>query len=174
MFHRIGGATTKLGNRSLGYFVLRICLGMNIAMHGISRLLSGPALFAAGLHKQFADTFLPVWSVSAFGLSLPWIESALGLLILFGLFTRAALFCGGLLMALLTFGVALVQQWDVAGIQLIYGAVFAFLLFLLDENRLSLDDARINKAVYSWNQERGSSGFEHGEHNAEQAGITNT
>lgn len=123
----------------LGYLVLRICLGVNIAMHGIARLIAGPAVFAATITKQFAHTLLPAWSVQAFGLSLPWIESIVGLLILVGVATRYVLFFGGLLIAVLTFGTTLMQQWEISGTQLIYAVAFSLLLVWRRHDLLSID-----------------------------------
>ncbi|MDQ2926114.1 MAG: DUF1223 domain-containing protein, partial [Acidobacteriota bacterium] len=131
---------------ALGYLVLRVCLGVNIAMHGFSRLMAGHE-FAVGLEKQFQDTFLPVWSVQAFGAALPWVEAAVGVLVFAGLFTRSALVAGGVVIAVLTFGTALVQQWDVAGVQLVYALVFAVLLWLHRYNRFSLDRFLVGREV---------------------------
>lgn len=131
---------------ALGYLVLRVCLGVNIAMHGFSRLMAGHE-FAVGLVKQFQDTFLPVWSVQAFGAALPWVEAAVGVLVFAGLFTRSALVAGGVVIAVLTFGTALVQQWDVAGVQLVYALVFAALLWLHRYNRFSLDRFLVGREV---------------------------
>jgi len=44
---------------TLAYALLRITLGINIALHGISRTLAGPGTFVASLTKQFAATPLP-------------------------------------------------------------------------------------------------------------------
>jgi hypothetical protein len=71
-------------DRRLAYALLRAIIGVNLAIHGISRLLAGPHAFAASLVGAFHATLLPPWSITAFGLVLPWIEAALGLLILLG------------------------------------------------------------------------------------------
>jgi hypothetical protein len=42
-------------------------------------------------------------------------------------------------MILLMFGTSLVQDWQVAALQLIYGLSFAALLFLLAYNQYSID-----------------------------------
>lgn len=133
---------TDARTKQFGYLVLRLCLGMNIAMHGISRLLAGEPGFGFALAKQFQNTFLPVWSVRAFGFTLPWVEAAIGILLLAGLVTRAALLAGGFVIAILTFGVCLLQQWDVAGIQLIYALAFAALLAFDRYNSFSIDSLR--------------------------------
>jgi len=124
---------------SLGYALLRAMLGVNIAMHGISRILAGVGTFATGLEKEFAATPLPHFAVSAFGHALPWAEASIGLLILTGLATRFALVAGALLMIVLTFGSTLHQDWQIAGLQLIYAIAYALLIAFQRHNSFSLD-----------------------------------
>jgi thiosulfate dehydrogenase (quinone) large subunit len=124
----------------LAYPLLRITLGINIALHGISRILAGLGSFVATLAKQFASTPLPHFAVQGFGYTLPWLEAAIGLLILFGALTRISLVAGALLIVVLTFGSALHQDWDVVGVQLIYAVVYFILIGLHRYNGFSLDD----------------------------------
>lgn len=135
----------------LAYALLRIVVGLNLLMHGVGRMLSGPGTFAAKLVDQFAHAPLPVWSVWSFGMVLPAIEALLGMLLLIGLRTRASLVAASLLMMLLTFGSGLVQNWPVAGLQLTYALVFSILLFLARYNGWSAD-----ACMYRDNNERGS------------------
>ena len=121
------------------YLLLRITIGTNICIHGVSRLLAGPASFAHSLLSLFQKTPLPGWSVFAFGLALPWLEAVLGALVLLGLRTRFALIAGSLLLIALTFGSTLRQDWESAGLQLIYASVYAALLAFRDRNLYSLD-----------------------------------
>lgn len=123
----------------LAFLLLRITLGLNICMHGVSRIAAGPAMFANSLVPVFRNTPLPAWSVHAFGLVLPWAEAILGFLLLLGLCTRFALVSGSLLILVLTFGTALRQDWSTAGVQLIYASVYAALLALDRWNDYSLD-----------------------------------
>jgi thiosulfate dehydrogenase [quinone] large subunit len=127
------------GNGALAYFLLRITIGTNICMHGVSRLLGGPASFAHSLLPLFQKTFLPGWSVLALGLSLPWFETILRLLLLLGLRTRLALIAGSVLLLVLTFGSNLRQDWESAGMQLIYASVYAALIAFRSRNVYSLD-----------------------------------
>ena len=124
---------------SLAYALLRITLGLNIFMHGTSRLLACISNFVSGMIKMFQDTVLPTAVVVPFGYALPWLEAALGLLIIIGFRTREALVAGALLMLGLTFGTALRQDWDVAAIQLLYSVVYAALIAALRYNSLSVD-----------------------------------
>ena len=114
-------------DRRLAYLLLRLTLGINILLHGAVRV---PALgaFAAGLVQQFADTPLPAVAVRLFGLSLPFLETAIGLLLIVGLWTRWALVAGALLIAALVFGTALRSDWETLSIQMIYAIIYYLLL----------------------------------------------
>jgi thiosulfate dehydrogenase [quinone] large subunit len=129
-------------DRSLAYALLRVTLGLNIFMHGASRLLAGVGSFVTGMTKMFQNTLLPTAVVVPFGYALPWLEAGLGILIIIGFRTREALVSGALLMLALTFGTALRQDWDIAGIQLLYSAVYAALIAGLRYNALSEDKRR--------------------------------
>jgi thiosulfate dehydrogenase [quinone] large subunit len=145
MVYAIGGMMRTALNSSdsqdqrIAYALLRIVVGVNLTMHGVSRMLVGPGAFAARLVGQFAHSPLPAWSVWGFGMVLPAIEALLGMLLLIGLRTRATLIAGMLLIMVLTFGSALVQDWPAAGLQLTYALVYSALLFLLRYNGWSLD-----------------------------------
>jgi thiosulfate dehydrogenase [quinone] large subunit len=129
----------KLRNEQLGYALLRAVVGINLMMHGISRMVSGPGEFAAKLVMQFEHAPLPAWSVWVFGQTLPAIEGLLGLLILIGLRTRAALIAASLLIIVLTFGSSLLQDWNATGIQLTYALVYSALIFLHQHDGWSID-----------------------------------
>lgn len=129
-------------NRSWAYVLLRVMLGVNMLFHGVSRVLAGPSGFAATLVREFQATPLPSVLVHVFGLALPWLEAAIGLLILIGLFRRPALLAGGALMVVLTLGTTLRQDWPSAGTQLIYAIVYAALLAFLHYDRFAVDLVR--------------------------------
>jgi thiosulfate dehydrogenase [quinone] large subunit len=136
---------TSKSDEKIAYALLRAVAGTNLLMHGVSRLLAGAQGFAAHLTEQFAHSPLPVSMVRSFGAALPPIEGLIGLLLLIGLKTRWALIAASLLMLVLTFGSALVQDWTAAGAQLMYALVFFLLLFLRQYNSWSLDGC-MNKA----------------------------
>jgi thiosulfate dehydrogenase [quinone] large subunit len=129
----------QLKDERLGYALLRVVLGVNLLMHGVGRILMGAGEFAFKLQTQFAHSPLPSWSVRSFGVVLPGIECLLGALILVGLRTRAALIATGALMALLTFGSGLIQDFTAAGTQLIYAAIIAALVALVRFDGWSAD-----------------------------------
>jgi thiosulfate dehydrogenase [quinone] large subunit len=124
---------------AIAYLLLRATLGLNIFMHGLSRIMAGTTAFAATMVPMFRQTILPGWSVYGFGLVLPWAEAVLGLLVLMGLRTRIGLIGGSILIFLLTFGTALRQDWATAGVQLLYAAIYAALLAYCRWDKYSLD-----------------------------------
>jgi thiosulfate dehydrogenase (quinone) large subunit len=126
-------------DEKIAYAMLRAVAGTNLLMHGVGRLLAGPEAFAGHLTEQFAHSPLPTWSVHLFGIFLPAVEGFLGLLLLMGWKTRAVLIAASLLILVLTFGSALVQDWSAAGVQLVYVFVFSALLFLRRYNSSSID-----------------------------------
>ncbi len=128
--------------RELAYLLLRLTLGVNILMHGLARIVSGLAPFAAGMMKQFVSTPLPSPLVHAFAYALPWSELFIGIAVLAGVWTRWALVLGAAEIVVLTFGIALTQNWSVAGIQMIYAVVYAILLAFVEYNRWSVDGWR--------------------------------
>ena len=129
----------NISGRELAYLLLRLTMGVNILMHGLSRILAGLRPFVAGMMKEFAPTPLPAPLVHVFAYALPWSELFIGIAILLGLWTRAALVLGALEIIVLTFGVSLTQNWDVAGIQMTYAIVYAILLAFEGYNRWSVD-----------------------------------
>jgi thiosulfate dehydrogenase [quinone] large subunit len=131
----------------LGYGLLRAFLGFNIMMHGVSRIISGPSVFAAGLVQKFQATPLANGVVNGFGEILPWIELILGLLLLVGFFTRRVLVASMVLLGFLAYGATLIQDWQTAALQLIYAAVYAALLAFLGWNRWSIDAWREKSKV---------------------------
>jgi thiosulfate dehydrogenase [quinone] large subunit len=124
---------------SLAYLLLRATIGANILIHGVTRILNGPGQFASALAQGFHSTPLPPSLVVGFAMALPWIEAAIGIFVLLGLFSRVALSAGALLILVLTFGSTLHQDWEVAGLQLIYAAIYAGLLAFRRYDAYSLD-----------------------------------
>ena len=133
------GGRTSTTDRRIAYALLRIVFGVNIFFHGLSRLLGDHAAFLAYLSQQMAKAPLPKSILPPFAATLPWVEGTVGLLLLLGLFTRFALVAGSLVMIVLMAGITLAQNWDVAGIQLIYCAIYFVLLTHRGRNFYSLD-----------------------------------
>lgn len=127
-------------DRKLAYVVIRLSLGINILVHGTSRIFGpGVEAFASKTMSEFAGSPLPLGPVHAFLMVLPVLELLLGALITLGLFTRWALTLGGLLITVLIFGTALRNDWPTVGIQMIYSITYYILLFNRADNGFSLD-----------------------------------
>jgi thiosulfate dehydrogenase [quinone] large subunit len=126
-------------DRQIAYSLMRAMLGMNIALHGISRIYSGVVHFAMGEVPLFVNTPLPPSLVYGYTVALPFAEALIGLAVLFGIGSRYAYIAGFLLMISLTFGSALHQDFGAAGVQLTYGFIYAILLAFREYNRFSID-----------------------------------
>jgi len=123
----------------IAYLLLRLTLGANIFLHGLSRLIGDRAAFAAYMDKQMQNAPLPGFLIHFVAVVLPWCEGTVGLLMVLGLWTSLALIAGSLLMLMLQIGTCLAQNWDVAGGQLIYVLLFFILLTYCERNRWSVD-----------------------------------
>ena len=130
---------------ALGYGLLRLTLGLNFLFHSFQRWRDLER-FVAGVVRDFAHTPLPAWSVRAFATAIPFWEPAVGLLLVLGLWTRASLVAGALLIAALTFGTALRGEYNVLSEQLIYALLFfVLLLFRVRYDRFGLDGLRCGR-----------------------------
>jgi thiosulfate dehydrogenase (quinone) large subunit len=128
-------------DRKLAYLLLRLTLGMSLFIRGVGRLAHLGA-FADGLVKLFAQTWLPAFLVRPFALGLMFVETIVGLLLIFGLWTRFALLLGALSMIALVFGTALLADWNTQAIQMLYALIYAALIATREYNSYSVD-ARI-------------------------------
>jgi thiosulfate dehydrogenase (quinone) large subunit len=133
------GGRTSTTDRRIAYALLRVVFGVDIFFHGLSRLLGDHAAFLAYLSQQMAKAPISKALLPPFAAALPWTEAGIGLLLLLGLFTRFALVAGSLEIIVLMAGITLAQNWEVAGIQLIYCAIYFVLLTHRGRNFYSLD-----------------------------------
>jgi thiosulfate dehydrogenase [quinone] large subunit len=131
----------RVNNKSLAYALLRIAFGINFAGHGLVRIYNGVGAFATTTAEHLAKSPLPHGLTLGFSYAIPFLEAILGLMLILGIFTRAALACGAVFMMLLTIGVASNQQWDIASQQLIYSIVFFLLLYLIEHNAFAVDNS---------------------------------
>lgn len=130
----------KASNIVIAYTILRLSFGANILLHGLSRVLNGRPAFLAYLNHYFEHAHLvPAGILPVFAAVLPWVETALGLLLMLGLFSRFTLIAGALVMTGLVIGTNLAQDWLVSGLQLPYCFIYYYLLIHLEQNAISLD-----------------------------------
>ena len=128
--------------RSWAIFFAREVLGFIFFMAGVYKVFKlGPLGHARKYFLPFADTFLPVWSLWATGVAIPFVELLAGALLIIGLRIREALIALGFVLVVVTFGHLLREPLYPFHEHVI--PRLALLLFVLmlprDEDRLSLD-----------------------------------
>ena len=118
----------------------RAALGLLFLVAGLNKFFGpGPDGFMQWILKEFAATPLPAWSLVPYGYTLPFIEVALGLFLLAGLFRRAALIATALLLLSLAFGKMLLADHQTVAQIFLYLFLAAWTLKNEDDDRLSLD-----------------------------------
>jgi thiosulfate dehydrogenase [quinone] large subunit len=115
-------------DRRLAYALLRISLGVNILLHGATRIGAGLDSFVDAAVRQFAATSLPLPAVRAVAYVIPPAELAIGGLLLIGWYTRWALVAGSLLMTVLIAGTAVRNDWPTLTSQMLYALLYYLLL----------------------------------------------
>jgi len=118
--------------RALGYFILRLSLGVDMVMHYVVRQWGVSQDFVPVTEKMFVGNLLPMSWVHVFLTILPYFEGVLGVLLVLGLLSRWALIAEGLLVTVLLFGTALRSDWTVVSHQMIY-LLFVFILLAVEE-----------------------------------------
>jgi uncharacterized membrane protein YphA (DoxX/SURF4 family) len=92
-------------DRSWALLFARLVLGLIFFMAGAWKVFQlGPLEHARKYFLPFADTFLPVWSLWAVGVTIPFIELVAGALVILGWRTRNTLVTLGFVLAVVTFG----------------------------------------------------------------------
>jgi thiosulfate dehydrogenase [quinone] large subunit len=125
---------------SLAYGLFRFTFGVNIMMRGIVRIAMGLPAFQTYMLTQFKDVpVMPPAFLIPFASVLPFVETLIGLCIVVGFQTRAALVAGSLMIAALTFGTMLRQDFTIAWLQVDYAIAFFILIALRSWNLISVD-----------------------------------
>jgi thiosulfate dehydrogenase (quinone) large subunit len=126
--------------RALAVLLLRLALGLDIFLHGVTRLfIGGLGPFVNATSSQFAHTALPMGLVRVFVTAIPFLELAIGLLLVTGIALRWTLVAGATLMLALEFGTAMRSDWSVVSSQLLYSLLYSALLFCRAWDAYSLD-----------------------------------
>ena len=96
--------TTSI-DRAWAILFARLVLGLIFFMAGVMKVFQlGPLNHARKYFLPFADTFLPVSSLWAMGVVIPFVELIAGALVILGLRVREALVALGFVLAVVTFG----------------------------------------------------------------------
>lgn len=125
-------------DRAVAYALLRLAVGTSLFGHGLVRLPKLTA-FHAQLVGEFKASILPEILVSPCAYVLPFVEAAVGALLIAGALTRAAAIAGGLVMIILVFGSTTIEHFGVIGEQLIHVSLLAALLMFRRHNTYSVD-----------------------------------
>ena len=92
-------------DRAWAVLFARLVLGLIFFMAGVMKVFQlGPLEHARKYFLPFSDTFLPVWSLWATGVVIPFVELIAGALVILGLRVREALVALGFVLAIVTFG----------------------------------------------------------------------
>jgi len=76
-------------NRAWALLFARLVLGLIFFMAGVWKVFQlGPLNHARKWFLPYSDTFLPVWSLWATGVTIPFVEMIAGALLIIGLRTR--------------------------------------------------------------------------------------
>lgn len=134
-------------SRQWAYLILRLSLGLNMFIHGTGRMYQGLHNWVATTEKLFIGNILPMWLVHGFLTILPFMEAAIGVLLVLGLWTHWALVWEGFVLIILVFGMGLRADFvaqpsnasAVVAQQMIYLLTFYVLLATIDYNCFSLD-----------------------------------
>ena len=129
-------------DRSWALLFARLVLGLIFFMAGVYKVFHlGPLEHARKYFLPYADTFLPVWSLWATGVVIPFVELIAGGLVMLGLRTREALVSLGFVLAIVTFGHLLKEPLYEFHTHVIPRLALLLFIFLLPraDDRLSLD-----------------------------------
>ena len=92
-------------DRGWALLFARLVLGLIFFMAGVFKVFQmGPLEHARKFFLPFSDTFLPVWSLWAMGVTIPFVELIAGAMVIVGLRTRDSLVALGFVLAVVTFG----------------------------------------------------------------------
>lgn len=136
-------------DRAWAILFARLVLGLIFFMAGVMKVFQlGPLNHARKYFLPFADTFLPVWSLWATGIVIPFVELIAGALVILGLRVREALVALGFVLAIVTFGHLLHEPLYEFHTHVI--PRLALLLFILllprADDRFSLDHLYLQRA----------------------------
>jgi len=91
--------------RTWAVFFARQVLGFIFFMAGVYKVFQlGPLGHARKYFLPFADTFLPIWSLWATGVAIPFVELIAGGLLIIGWRVRESLVALGFVLVIVTFG----------------------------------------------------------------------
>jgi putative oxidoreductase len=105
MFQRKSTDSNWNIDRAWAILFARLILGLIFFMAGVMKVFQlGPLNHARKYFLPYSDTFLPVWSLWAMGVVIPFVELIAGAMVMLGLRVRDALVALGWVLVVVTFG----------------------------------------------------------------------
>jgi uncharacterized membrane protein YphA (DoxX/SURF4 family) len=129
-------------DRAWALLFARLVVGLIFFMAGVMKVFQlGPLNHARKYFLPFADTFLPIWSLWATGVVIPFVELIAGALVIIGLRVREALVALGFVLAIVTFGHLLHDALYEFHTHVIPRLALVLFIFLLprEDDRFSVD-----------------------------------
>ena len=120
------------------FLLIRLTIGMSMMGHGMVRIPK-LSIFSEGMVANFEGSILPLVLVRPFSFALPFLELGIGVLLIFGLFTRIGAVLGGLLMVVLVFGTSMIENWGALPSQMIHILFFATVYEYIKSNSYAVD-----------------------------------
>jgi thiosulfate dehydrogenase [quinone] large subunit len=133
-----GARVEHPAHRECAYAMLRATLGLVFLVAGAGKLMMGVGTFASMLQETFAGK-LPMALVMPFAYALPFVEVAVGLLLVSGLFTYFASVLAGLLMMALISGKMIEGDAATVAHNLSFSVIVFLLVWFNDYNGYSID-----------------------------------
>ena len=129
-------------DRAWAILFARLVLGLIFFMAGVMKVFQlGPLNHARKYFLPYADTFLPVWSLWAMGVVIPFVELIAGAMVILGLRVREALVALGFVLVVVTFGHLLSEPLYAFHTHVIPRLALVLFIFLLprEDDLFSLD-----------------------------------
>ena len=133
-------------HRECAYALLRSTLGVVFLVAGIGKFMMGIGTFVSSTQADFAGK-LPSALVVPFTYALPFLEVAIGLMLIAGLFNYFGSVLAGLLMIAITFGVLIKGDPATVAHNLSYSVIIFLLIWFADYNGYSIDRLMDGKKV---------------------------
>lgn len=129
----------RLRDLQAAFLFFRVTMGINIFLHGFTRIITGVDKFADTVAASFTSTPMPHSLTWAFLVVLPFLEAIIGAAQILGFCTRWAILAGAWLMTLLVLGTALRSDWASLGLQMTYVLCYFVLICTLRYDNFGFD-----------------------------------
>ncbi|WP_326983555.1 DoxX family protein [Chryseobacterium sp. MYb264] len=113
------------------FFLLRLPIAISLLGHGLVRIPK-LSVFSDWMVTTMGKSMIPQLIIIPFSYALPFIEIALGIILLIGWQFRNSIYASLILMSILIFGSCTIENWAAIEAQLLH-AFYFFALFIFYE-----------------------------------------